>query len=231
MRRVKYVITPKDGHFGPGHEALLAAGVNYEAILDIDLLADGSIVFRASVDGDPSVVESALAEAWSAGSGFEVYERPGGTLLQAQFEPEGTLRELLELHREYGVLIEYPSEFVDPERSGLEITEVGSEADIRSLIEAKRDMVDVTITNVTTYEPAPDRLFGALTDRQREVLTAATELGYYDTPRAATYEDVAERVESSPSAVGQVLRRIEREVFTSIVPASRTADHDILGDR
>lgn len=222
MRRVEYVITPEEGHFGPGHAALLEAGANYEAILDIDLLADGSIVFRAGVDGDPAVVEAALSEAWGEEGGFEVFERPGETLLQAHFEPKGTLRDLLELHREYGVLLEFPLEFVDPDRSGLQVVEVGSEDDLRSLMAAKRDQVDVTVTNVTTYEPAPDRLFAGLTDRQREVLGAAVDLGYYDTPRAATYDDVAEAVDASPSAVGQVLRRIEAEVFTSIVPSSMT---------
>jgi len=48
-----------------------------------------------------------------------------------------------------------------------------------------------------------------LTDRQREVLLAARELGYYATPREATLTEVAAALDVSKSACSDVLHRAE----------------------
>jgi hypothetical protein len=49
----------------------------------------------------------------------------------------------------------------------------------------------------------------ALTDRQREVLDAAAEMGYYETPRRATLTDVAASLDVSKSTASDVLHRAE----------------------
>lgn len=46
-----------------------------------------------------------------------------------------------------------------------------------------------------------------LTDAQREALLAAFEAGFFDTPRTATLEDIAETLGISSTAVGRRLRR------------------------
>jgi hypothetical protein len=48
-----------------------------------------------------------------------------------------------------------------------------------------------------------------LTGRQREVLTTAAQLGYYDTPRDATLTDVAARLDISKSNCSELLHRAE----------------------
>ena len=54
-----------------------------------------------------------------------------------------------------------------------------------------------------------DRGGHVLTDRQREVLLAARELGYYATPREATLTEVAAALDVSKSACSDVLHRAE----------------------
>jgi len=56
-----------------------------------------------------------------------------------------------------------------------------------------------------TSEPRSDE-FG-LTSRQREVLVVASQLGYFAVPRAATVEDIADRLDISANSVSQRLRR------------------------
>lgn len=51
-----------------------------------------------------------------------------------------------------------------------------------------------------------------LTDRQREVLLAAVDLGYYETPRRATLTDVAESLDVSKATASDVLHRAEGRI-------------------
>jgi predicted DNA binding protein len=69
---------------------------------------------------------------------------------------------------------------------------------------------------VSEYDPGVRQLFGRLTGRQREVLTAAVRAGYYDAPRRATQADVAERLDVSPATVGEHLR-IDSRVFSGFI--------------
>lgn len=56
-----------------------------------------------------------------------------------------------------------------------------------------------------------------LTDRQRELLLAAVDLGYYDVPREATLTEVAERVGIAKSTCSETLQRVERTVVREFV--------------
>ncbi|WP_444542726.1 helix-turn-helix domain-containing protein [Halomicrobium urmianum] len=49
-------------------------------------------------------------------------------------------------------------------------------------------------------------------------------MGYYRNPREATHEDVAERVGTTASTVGEHLRKIESRVFSRFVREGRGPD-------
>lgn len=53
-----------------------------------------------------------------------------------------------------------------------------------------------------------------LTDRQREVLSAAYEAGYYDRPRRKTGEELAGELDISPSTFAQHVRAAERNLLS-----------------
>ena len=54
-----------------------------------------------------------------------------------------------------------------------------------------------------------------LTDAQREAMTVAFTLGFYDSPREATRQDVADELGISPQAVGSRLQRGARRLIAS----------------
>ncbi|WP_418284608.1 helix-turn-helix domain-containing protein [Halorubrum sp. DTA46] len=56
-----------------------------------------------------------------------------------------------------------------------------------------------------------------LTDRQRELLFAAVDLGYYDVPRRATLTEVADHVGIAKSTCSELLQRVERAVVHEFV--------------
>ncbi|PCR88960.1 bacterio-opsin activator domain-containing protein [Natrinema ejinorense] len=68
-----------------------------------------------------------------------------------------------------------------------------------------------------TNERVRDVLAADLTDRQRAVLEAAYHAGYYEWPRNASGEDVAESLEIAPPTFHQHLRRAHRTVFDSLL--------------
>lgn len=52
-----------------------------------------------------------------------------------------------------------------------------------------------------------------LTDRQREVLQTAFEMGYYEVPREISTEDIATELDVDPSTVAEHLQRAERNLM------------------
>jgi predicted DNA binding protein len=60
----------------------------------------------------------------------------------------------------------------------------------------------------------PDEL---LTERQREILLEAVDLGYYEVPRTCTLTEVADHVGIAKSTCSEVLQRVERTVVREFV--------------
>ncbi|MFB6270658.1 MAG: helix-turn-helix domain-containing protein, partial [Halobacterium sp.] len=57
----------------------------------------------------------------------------------------------------------------------------------------------------------------ALTDRQREVVETAVDLGYYDVPRTAGQDDVAAELDCASSTVAEHLRKAEAALARAAV--------------
>jgi predicted DNA binding protein len=52
-----------------------------------------------------------------------------------------------------------------------------------------------------------------LSDRQREAVTVALELGYYNQPRGATHEDVAAELDCAPPTASDHLQKAEATII------------------
>lgn len=59
-----------------------------------------------------------------------------------------------------------------------------------------------------------------LTDHQRELIEAANELGYYDTPRECTQTELAEHLGLAKSSVSETLHRAEERIIKSFIQNS-----------
>lgn len=97
-----------------------------------------------------------------------------------------------------------PSEIVDAmiERQAVELVAKRTRNQPTALLEEAEFRADVL-----------DRL----TDRQREVLSTAHEMGYYERPRRNTGEAVAAALEISPTTFQEHLRVAERKLVTFLV--------------
>jgi AcrR family transcriptional regulator len=92
---------------------------------------------------------------------------------------------------------------------------LGDTDDLRGLLAQLPDRVDTTVERVGDYDRGP-RAGPTLTDRQREVVSVAADLGYYDVPREATLDDVAAELGLAASTVSDHLRKAEAAVMRDV---------------
>lgn len=94
---------------------------------------------------------------------------------------------------------------------------VGSQETISGTIREYEDAgVSLDLRRLGAYDGG-DRPLSVLTERQREVLLTAFELGYYDVPREASAEAVAAELDLDASTVVEHLQRAERNVFRRLL--------------
>lgn len=214
MRHVTVVMYPDPAVLHPVEQRLAEApDLHRRAIHAYEELSDGTIAMLAEVAGNldryhdvaqssPSVYEYAVS---GEESGF-CYSR---------VDPTPLLSDLLEQRREAEFVVEMPIEYT--EDGGQRMTMVGREEDFVGGPFDLPDGVDVELVSTGPYDPDAATPFTSLTDRQQRVLRAAVRAGYYENPRQATQEDVAEVVGVAPSTVGDHLRAIESRVFSQFV--------------
>ena len=100
---------------------------------------------------------------------------------------------------------------------------LGDPADLQGLLGELPDRIDTTVERVGEYDRFRSPAAG-LTDRQREVVATAADLGYYDVPRAATLADVAVALDVAASTVSDHLRKAESAVMGRVAePPSSTS--------
>ncbi|WP_231753960.1 helix-turn-helix domain-containing protein [Natronomonas sp. CBA1123] len=97
------------------------------------------------------------------------------------------------------------------------MTVIGAHDMVKGAIEELPEDISVNIEQVGSYTPDRQDTLSELTERQLEVFRKAVELGYYEIPRKATHEDIAERLECAPSTVDEHLRKAESRVLRTLV--------------
>ncbi len=101
--------------------------------------------------------------------------------------------------------------------NGIDVSLVGSQEDIAREIGEYGDAgMTVLLERIADYG-GPRNTLDALTDRQREILQMAYELGYFDVPRRVSTADVAEKLHLDPSTVAEHLQRAERNLVASLL--------------
>lgn len=96
------------------------------------------------------------------------------------------------------------------------IAVMGSPAEIQNVVEGLPDPVECTVREIGGLEQAAEAAKATLSDRQREALESALELGYYDIPREASVEDVAADIGCARSTAAEHLRKTESKLLHSV---------------
>lgn len=90
---------------------------------------------------------------------------------------------------------------------------VGEPDRLRELLDATPDGIDVDVERVGEYAPDPAAAGARLTDRQREAVRVAQELGYYEVPREASVADVAAELGCATGTAADHLQKAAAELL------------------
>jgi len=94
---------------------------------------------------------------------------------------------------------------------------VGEPAALQAALEEAPEAMDLRIDEIVTPGGGPDLPAAGLSDRQREAVEVAVELGYYDRPRGATHADVAAELGVTPSTASRHLQTAEAKLVTAAI--------------
>jgi len=217
MRYVDLTIRPERGWFHRFDEVLADdPEVREEAIHQMNLLDDGSVVVLSEYSGDISRLREMAESHFDHALAWQLSETGDNALMFAHVEPSDLVEGLLRIPQHYGIVIDYPMVF---RRDGaIEVTIVGEEGDIRDALPEIPGGVRANVERTGEYQPQLQRLFTELTPRQQEILQVAIEMGYYEEPRESTYADLAGELDCTATTVGEHLRKIEGTVLHTICP-------------
>lgn len=119
---------------------------------------------------------------------------------------------------ERNLVVTYP--IVYDAAARIRLTVVGRADDLRAMLAGLPESIRTTVHRVG----ALDRRLGTggadLTVRQREVLAAADEAGYYEVPREGSLSDVADALGLTEATVSAHLRKAERSLVARVLEGS-----------
>jgi len=177
----------------------------------VEVLDDGTVTTLSEVPSPPELVEEYIGGAEKT---IDIIVSDGPpTFYYLHFEPNPIEREIMAAPRKTSITIKEPAE---PQEDGsVIVTFVGDQRDVGDAAELVPEEVKVEVVSIRELDGQSKDVFADLTGRQREVLSVAVEMGYYEDPRAVTQDDIADELDVSSATVGEHLRRIEREILGS----------------
>ncbi|MEY7850005.1 helix-turn-helix domain-containing protein [Natrarchaeobius sp. A-rgal3] len=165
------------------------------------------VAFRDALERIPEVFDYALTP--DDGGSFYAYVRDSTT------EP---LRELFGATQRCPAVALPPLEYAD---GTVSYAVFGPAEEIQRTLERFPTQIDVTVSAVGGLSALSGVIEPTVTDRQREALETALAIGYYDVPREASHEDVAEAIGCAPSTAAEHLRRGEANALRALFDGSR----------
>jgi predicted DNA binding protein len=214
MRYVRIVLIPEGPGFHPAAEELATEpAVSQETVHHLNLLNDGTAVSLSRARGERDRL-AGIFEASDDVLSFELSEMGGEIQTYVHFRPSEPARAMLELTREHELVVDTPIEFEGDGR--LRVAVIGEDDVVQRAITEIPDEVDIELERLSDYEPELRELSSLLTERQQEILDTAVEVGYYQVPREATHEDIADELDIATTTVGEHLRKIEARLLSEL---------------
>ncbi|PCR92348.1 helix-turn-helix domain-containing protein [Natrinema ejinorense] len=216
MRYVRLELSTPAGAVHPvGRGLATESDLERDELVYLDSFPDGTgiLLYRLRADAEhlrSHIGEHPLVLEWDLfeGTGADVY----CYLSVDSGEPASTLMSLV---GQDGLIVETPIEFTSSD--SLRLTVAGKEEMIQHAYQSIPEQFDCVIIKTGEYDPTCKWSILDLTTRQQEVLRTAVDIGYYDVPKQATHQDIANELGCATSTVDEHLRKAESGVFSSLL--------------
>jgi predicted DNA binding protein len=177
----------------------------------MEVLDDGTATNISACSGPAETVEEVISGIDRVIDVEVAHGDP--TFYYVHFEPRELTRKMMRARRETSLALEMPIEWQSD--GSVIATFVGNQSDFGEVLEVLPEGVEGEVLSIRESTPGVDGVTDGLTERQREVLRVANELGYYDDPRTATQADIAAELDITAATAGEHLRKIETHILGS----------------
>lgn len=168
------------------------------------------------VDGDIERYRDEIVDVDGVGSVDVTPVADGTFTVHAVLEPAVVplLRKMLEWISREGVVVVKPIVYRDGQaRARI----VGRAEVLRETVQNLPAEMNLDVTSIGEFDSGRNAVGSRLSDRQREALLTAYDLGYYEYPRRATHEDVADRLDCAANTVSVHLQKAELKVISDVL--------------
>jgi predicted DNA binding protein len=94
---------------------------------------------------------------------------------------------------------------------------VGDPDALQTVLDRAPDALQLQVDKIGRFPSARANPASELSDRQWEALEAALDLGYYDKPRGATHEEIAEALGCAPNTASNHLQKAEAKLVHAVM--------------
>ena len=216
MRYFDFTITPDDGAIHPAGKILADhPDVSRVSLMHVNALGDGTGVLLYRLRGDHEPLTEAIDES-NAILAWDVLDVQDAVFhLYLHVPPGQPAGSLMALAQKYALIIDTPLKYTN--QGGLRTTIVGTHDMLRQALGETPDGVRFAVEQAGQYSPDREDILSILTERQHEVFETAIQEGYYEIPREATHEDIADALGCAPITVDEHLRKAESRVLSSLM--------------
>ena len=95
------------------------------------------------------------------------------------------------------------------------VTLVGDNEQVKAFLENRG--VNFKVLSLTDAKFSPNSPISRLTEKQQEAISLAFRLGYFDTPRKVSADELAAKLGLASSTLAVLLRRAERRLFAEML--------------
>ncbi|MFB6200631.1 MAG: helix-turn-helix domain-containing protein [Halorhabdus sp.] len=204
MQHVRLRTSPQAGHAPPIFQLLADAPfVSESRLVDWNLRKrpTGLLVLDGDLERIAETLETQSNVAWDLAP---VSDRR--TYLRVRLDPGPLASSVFSAVQTEGVIVVKPIVYRD---GFVYVRLVGDAGPLQNCLDSIPETVDVTLEGIDAGVPPTPEPVSQLSERQRETVQTALELGYYTQPRQATHADIAAQLDCSTSTVSEHLQKAE----------------------
>ncbi|MCU4717326.1 helix-turn-helix domain-containing protein [Halapricum hydrolyticum] len=136
-------------------------------------------------------------------------------------DPVSQLATVLEAASTEGLVVVKPVVYRD---GSVTARLVGESEVLQSVLRSMPSIVEIDVRAIGEHAGGRTDPLAALSERQREVLEVALEMGYFQQPRRVTHADVAERLGCASSTVSEHLQKAQAKLVRAAVADVRETE-------
>ena len=203
MKSLRLVVHHTDETIHPMHEFVCESPAVEREIFLEGRVHEGVETALTYVEGDATAYERALDEIEVVD--YDVTpDGDDGFFCYVRQELGDSGLELFDAFEQETLVIASPIEFRSDRTMRLSV--VGHPDDLQAMLDAIPTGATVDVRSIGDYSSA---VGSGITDRQREALRTAWDVGFYEVPREAGIEEVATELDAAVSTTSTLLRRAE----------------------